>query len=267
MHGHKSGWEESGKEYRSLCPKCQRMAFFWNVRKNTGWCFACETPFFHRPSEVEGYHDDTHYVEEININDSDITYQFEEPNQEIKNYLNSRRICADKYYVFRYKNNTIYFPVESPSPEFIQGWIYRKIDNKFYSSCFGLRKKTGGYVFGLSKLTRNNNYITITEGPFDILSPGLFGYGISLLGTELFETTEYWLARNFDKILFWLDPDAEKKAIKYADKFAKIYNKQTAAVINHEHDPGDCMCYEFINAMKAGEWELCQQHLYIPMVV
>jgi DNA primase len=126
-------------------------------------------------------------------------------------------------------------------------YTYRNIDEKVYMSVKGLNKHIG-FSFGL-KHVKQNKKITIVEGPFDVLSPGLLGYAIALSGTKLFLTTNFWLS-DFHEVNIWLDPDAEDKAVKIKETLMFDYGLENVNVIKHPHEPGDCLCEDFLKTLK-----------------
>jgi DNA primase len=86
--------------------------------------------------------------------------------------------------------------------------------------------------------------IVMVEGTFDLLSSGLLGYGVALLGTAINDTWASWVKKNFRAVAVWLDPDEAGRA--GAVKIGKRLNAWGIPfrVIDHpvdpkNHNPGD----------------------------
>lgn len=258
----KEGWE--GNEYRSACPKCKQKSFLWNKEKQIGWCFFCEEAIYQPPPGLcitpGRWRIKERRVKstEAYTPDKELNLQSVFPEGPTRKYLYKREITTEMLYGLE-KNKEglrtdgfgrIFFPVCSPSPEFKQGWIYREIEHKGYFSVPGLKKKKGGYVFGLQGLDPANKGILLVEGPFDVLTPELYHYAVALLGTNLWDTTMFWLRKLHKKVFLWLDPDeAGIGKTKVIAERLRIYDIPTE-IIDHPDEPGDCRSYEFLRKLK-----------------
>lgn len=95
------------------------------------------------------------------------------------------------------------------------------------------------YAFGHEVIPEESRNVILVEGVFDVLSPGLYGYAMALLGVHLSGTQLAYLVNRFDEFLVWLDPD--KPGQLAAHKICKrlnLYGKQ-AVVFNPGVEPGD----------------------------
>lgn len=66
---------------------------------------------------------------------------------------------------------------------------------------------SGLYLFGLPP---RGTSVTLVEGVFDVLSPGLLGVALALLGSSIVLDLQVWLAQRYRRINLWLDPDTKE---------------------------------------------------------
>ncbi len=253
------GFEEGGSEYRDYCPKCGHLAYHWNEHKRKGYCHFCEYKSIKPKDNTEvvclPYLIEKYYKKGIPIPE---LYPDAFECDESFRYLASRNVDIaptwDINHAIKYdmENKKIYYPIYPVAKEYDKSWIYRHVYGTQYNTLIELEKKKAGYVFGLPYLYYYPT-IVVVEGVFDVLSPGLDGYAIALLGTRMFESTAIWIKQNFKRAVIWLDPGAEQKAKVIANTL-RDYGMETYWLKRHsedeKHDPGECRCYKFIYDLK-----------------
>jgi hypothetical protein len=254
----------STNEYFTICPHCKGESYYYNVHKETGWCFKCEksTGKNYVPEALGGHNAAlSAAIRTVHEKETEVFYEglkqavaitgVDRKTQDAVEYLLSRRISIDTAHkaglLYNSSNRCLYFPVNSPVPKHPTQYIHRNIDDKIYKSQKGLNKKMG-FVFGLRHVKQTEKII-IVEGPFDVLSPGLLGHAIALCGTQLFLTTNFWLS-DFKEVNIWLDPDAEAKAEHIRESLMFDYSMKNVNIIRHPHEPGDCECASFLSMLK-----------------
>lgn len=264
--GHKVGLE--GNEFWFKCPNLTcGVTASWNVIKEVGNCRKCGRVFKEPPEELGGklstrsrdfVLSSTKYSDGFSKHHVAIDYNNPAHINAI-NYLLSdkRRISEEtcKAAKLRYVPGVeeIFFPITSPLMNAKPSYWRRKIFEKSYKSLPGVKKAEYGYVFGLEHV-QQRDVVILVEGPFDVLTPGLLGYAVGLLGVEIPLNIILWLG-DFKKVYCYLDPDAYDASKKWKYKLSQAYDIPIETV-NYYKEPGDCTEEDvsFINSLKRGDY-------------
>lgn len=188
--------------------------------------------------------------------------ELQPPHGIAEDYLRSRRVSVNDAvrYGIRWEPGAreLYLPIWSP----LLGktsWVRRKIDGKAY---YNDGARNISWLFGRENQVRKD-YIIIVEGPFDVLSPGLWGQAVSLLGSNMSEQVEMWLHEmQFSEIYLWLDPDSAgfQKAPEIMNRLQKWHPRviRMHGFAFDQRDPGDYRMNEASILMSAckklGKW-------------
>lgn len=208
-------FEESGTEYIFECPSCGQPKFFWNLRKNAGYCFRCDlkvgSSSYLRRLLGQAIPEQEKVVAPEPVTAKRFLEKVPVGGTPAEVYLASRLVpvaLADKIgFLYEPETQRIHAPIWSPlkgSPPSYKsrsivpgqkGWMSRKGDG-------------GGYLFGEAPAgNRMEESVVLVEGVFDVLTPRLWGRALALLGSQLLEGVEWWLARTYRKVILLLDPD------------------------------------------------------------
>lgn len=207
-------FQESGSEYKMPCPKCGHGNFFWNVHKHMGNCFNCQLKVlgmgqFSKWFRVEVVETRKQAPLPATKPGKDLVKIESDEALPALMYLTSRGVdygLAQRAGL-RYSpsQQRLYCPIWSPLTRYQPSWKSRSIlpGYKGWMGEAGDRGKF--YLFGKRV---EGPLIVLVEGVFDVLTPGLWGQALSLLGSSLSREIEYWLAETYTKVILWLDPDA-----------------------------------------------------------
>lgn len=127
--------------------------------------------------------------------------------------------------------------IDSPTPELPPRILYRRLSGRLQKWMTLAGTPAANYGFGIRHLHSDLKAIVLVEGVFDILSSGLCGYGVAMLGTSINDTWASWIKRNFRAVAIWLDYDdagelGSAKISKRLSKWGIPYK-----VIAHPVDP------------------------------
>jgi hypothetical protein len=183
------------------CPKCRKKNFSFDTESLTGQCFSCgHSGGGVKFAKILGVMQES-YRPTLKAAPPALTT----PSQDCLTYLESRRVTKPDKYGIKWdpSSREIHFPIWSPYRN-CRSVMRRQLGASIYIND-GMRGRP--YLFGKERIT-NKESIILVEGIFDLLSPGLWGRGVALLGSNLHEDIEYWLhEERFEKIYVWLDPD------------------------------------------------------------
>ena len=213
--------EEAGSEYVFDCPECGNPKFFWNLRKEQGYCFRCGFKsgsaryLMQKMGKAIPDHEKIAVPERSSSTPRSELVPVAGTDAEV--YLASRRVSpalsAEVGLLYESGRERIHAPIWSPlqgvpksykSRSIIpgqKGWMSRKGD------------PATGYLFGKRTLYTRPVFV---EGVFDVLTPGLWGTALALLGSQLSEPLKWWISRTFKWVVLLLDPDAVVKSQKIA---------------------------------------------------
>ena len=207
---------EGGSEYKMTCPDCGHGNFFWNLQKLLGSCFNCGkkvlglgqfSRVFKTVSVLEETRSQTALKERAG---KDLVKITDDEAMPALFYLSSRGVdygLAQKAGL-RYSpsQQRVYCPIWSPLNGFPPSWKSRSILPGYKGWMGEAGDKAKHYLFG-NRFSLSDPVIVLVEGVFDVLSPGLWGRALSLLGSSLSREIEYWLGEKFRHVVLWLDPD------------------------------------------------------------
>jgi hypothetical protein len=236
--------EEAGSEYVFECPECGNPKFFWNLRKEQGYCFRCgfKAGSARYLMQVMGKavpdHEKIVVPERATATTSSELIPTVGTDAEL--YLATRRVspalAAEVGIRYEPSRERIHAPIWSPlqgvpksykSRSIIpgqKGWMSRKGD------------PATGYLFG--KKTSYKNPV-IVEGVFDVLTPGLWGSALAILGSQLSEPLKWWIGRTYAAVTLLLDPDAEEKSRKIANSL-RDFGVMVTNLTGVFPEPGSC---------------------------
>lgn len=203
-----------GREYLTRCPECNKEKFYWNLIKNVGFCHSCHRKVsgerqFAKAFDGQMSLQPKYQGPEARGPDPEL-FLSAVVDKKARAYLNGRWVSEAQIIErdIRYYAQRIYVPVTPLSPEFPPGWICRRIHGeKGWRALPGLRK--AHYVYGRRP---EGQTVVLVEGVFDVLSPGLYGIAVALLGTHLSNTHLAWLRTHYKRVIVWLDPDVPGQA-------------------------------------------------------
>jgi 5S rRNA maturation endonuclease (ribonuclease M5) len=217
----------------SICPACgKRDHFTWNINKKVGRCWVCDHVIVGEENmlaQVGGcieYYVSTPLAKNYQTikERGDFHYGNAWDNKGAREFLIERNIdeYLSKVIPIKYcsKSDVISIQVESITPEFPPYSLYRyPSSDSFWIMPKGVKSKY--YGFNVEKFSNKKvNGLVLCEGIFDILSSGLYNYGIALCGSSMDQSWCIWLAEHTNRVLIWLDPDSAGK--KGANKISSL---------------------------------------------
>lgn len=242
-------FEEGGSEYVFTCPSCGNPKFFWNVRGGRGYCFRCDlkvgSAAYLRRLLGTAIPEQEKIVEPEVVAQKRFLEKVPVRGTPAEIYLASRLVSVDQAeeigILYEPETQRIHAPIWSPlkglPPSYKsrsivpgqKGWMSRKGDG-------------GGYLFGASpKKASMDGSVVLVEGVFDVLTPGLWGRALALLGSQLLEGVEWWLARTYGKVILLLDPDeAGTKKAKGVESRLVRWGMPVENLTGKYPEPGSC---------------------------
>lgn len=253
----------SGGEYLvEYCPSCgKKKHFYFNptrtlVLKNGdtvtgfGWCHVCQFKIIGWAHFKKVFADDLKYtpppaMTERVVRDTRVCHPEQWDNAwdhpRSRHILMSRRIpeslarSVPLGYVEEEDSLTV--EIDSPTPELPSRILYRRLSGSIQKWIPLAGTPMANYGFGIRHLHKSLRAIVLVEGAFDILSSGLCGYGVALLGTSINDTWASWIKHNFKAVAIWMDPDdagktGARKIGKRMDNWGIRYK-----IISHPVDP------------------------------
>lgn len=269
-------WEASGREYILPCPKCSKK-FSWSVVKLAGQCFSCKFAITGIPDFNTNFRDILENGVEIawqpapvsrypTPDTDDNTFLPAYGRYEAAVYLQGRGVTqsvAESVGIMATKDR-IYVPCTSPMAGKRPMMMSRSIipGQKGWMAPSGVDKSKYWFDGGKPvELTADGQKpLVIVEGIFDVLTPGLLGRAVALLGSRLSTDMESHLGKLFrngqGRILLWLDPDwAGKVAGKKIRAQLRTYGCNVEYVGYHtsnEWRPQDGLTQIFVHAPEPG---------------
>lgn len=241
----------ASKKYN--CPKCAKKNFSFDNVKLKGQCFSCGfkgggKEMLKKLGAKQEFHRPTMSVAGLPSNLGPVTGEGVE-------YLAGRRITkkfADEVGI-KWDGAHLYLPIWTPFSSY-GSYVRRSIHKKGY---YHDGIPSTPYVLGKRDIKRRD-VCYLVEGPFDLLSAGLWGMGFSLLGSNLHPNLESWLrAQGFAKIVLWMDPDPT--GFQKADEIAERLNKWVPKLVRchgwalDPRDPGEYTNVEAVQMTMAAE--------------
>lgn len=230
-------------ERQLVCPDCPaeksgKPKLYFNTIKGVGWCHRCHKTWFARDGIlVEPGFDYSLQGERYTYGETTLAVSVKEARE----YLEGRGVSTLQMVQLgiEYRDNQLYFPITSPSPDILPAWMKRgtnKDDGWYFE---GEDKKN--YCFGLEAVRDSGRKsCVLVEGIFDVLTPGLHGYAIALLGTRLHDLLTTWLEMFVETVYVWLDPGVQESY--KAKKIVNIIRQLglNAHTVTWHQEPGDC---------------------------
>lgn len=237
--------EEGGSEYVFECPSCGGSKFFWNISRRKGFCFHCKVKVgsaasLHRLLGLEvPEQEKASTVERRQQSLQEVSEKVPVWGTEAEAYLITRKVrpdlAAEIGMLYEPGRRKIHAPIWSPvglprsfkSRSVVpgeKGWMSRSGDPAV------------GYLFG-DPPKRNP---VLVEGVFDVLTPGLWGTALALLGSMLYTPIEWWIARTFPEVTLLLDPDAVVKAKKIEHSLVS-FGVRVWNLTGKFPEPGECI--------------------------
>ena len=197
---------QEGSETIYICPDCGKPKLSWNASRGLGRCFTCD----------KGYNGVTFgrlFGRELTSDGPKVSWRRPKPsegyveaweNPRCRAYLISRGVGRELAEACGalYADDQVHFPVWSPfgAPPMLmrrsilpgeKGWRSFPAD-------------TGSYLFGDWS---GSAYVVLVEGTYDVLTPGLWGRAVAVLGKSLSFDMAMWLASHNRRIFVWFDDD------------------------------------------------------------
>ena len=142
-------------------------------------------------------------------------------------------------------NSSLLIDVDPVSPEYQTTSFYRMLDlpNSKWMPLTGTEKSM--YVWGSSYWKKHwgekgKPFLILVEGIFDILSSGMLGYAVALLGSDISKGVAKWVESMHCPVYLWADPDAAgyKAQEKVAEKL--LHWGVKCGIIESTLDPKKC---------------------------
>lgn len=227
------------------CPQCNKHNFSFDNVKLTGQCFSCGYSAGGKWLLDVLQAEQQKYTPRIKTATPPLT----EPKGVGREYLESRGVTADVVRAagIKWDGEQVYLPIWCPL-DGSRSWVRRKP-----GSSINYSDGQPGIPYVLGRMdVKNRMSCTLVEGPFSLLSPGLWGLGFSLLGSNLDERLERWLrSQRFEQIVIWFDPDdvGFTKGTAIHRRLAQWHNNivRVHGWMFDARDPGE---YDYIEAGK-----------------
>ena len=204
-------WAAGKREYIIPCPRCTKK-FSWSLTKTAGQCFSCKFVIngiaefykyfpvdeggveFQAPAPQTRYPDDNEFLPAFERN-------------EAATYLMGRGVSKEvaEHVGILATSSRIYVPCYSPFGGKQPMMMSRSIlpGQKGWMAPTGVDKSKYWFWQGI-----RHRCLILVEGIFDVLTPGLNGFAVALLGSKLGADLEVNISRiPLNKVLLWLDPD------------------------------------------------------------
>lgn len=206
----------AGAEKTLTCPRCQRPhKFWWNTVKHKGTCYRCGFSGGGAKWFLEVFGENPPTPRSADRELTPYSRNFVAPYQSTNcaTYLATRGcsqdLAADVRMRFDPDHQEVWVPIHSPvQPQ--QEWVRRSI---IQSGWMGDAIAKSVYWFGREPWIPGRN-LTLVEGVFDLLSPGLWHWddwriGRAMLGARLSGDLRLWLQQQGKphSVTLWLDPD------------------------------------------------------------
>lgn len=220
-------WSHGSHWIVETCPGTQyrtcgaRNHLYLNVSKGVGYCFKCELKVFGKEGlyriwpELEGQAE-TKPAEFANPISTHLA------NPQVFG-VNAWEVPESRHYLMeKYLTESLcrmlpiyWVPLDSQfaimadplSPEYPEApWCRALSEKAKWRPLTGTQSKA--YGWGIRYLPRNIDSVVMCEGIFDILTSGLVGQAVALLGTRAREVWPSWCrSRGVKKVSIWLDAD------------------------------------------------------------
>ena len=263
----------AGVEYLlDECPKCFKAGhFFWNTHIHKGFCQSCKFKIIglkqfyaifnrdvllHRiPPWLRGTLEEDsplrHWTSwENNAWDSQVSREF------LRARFVTEKVSREAPLYYVSEKDALCLTIDPISPDFEEDLtLWRGVKGfpaKFIPIGGSDTRPTylSMYGYGLKHIPPTRKCIALFEGAFDILSTGLLGWAVALLGTNFNDAWLSYLSR-FSYIVLWLDPDKagmsardklverfEHDGIEYLDLTLKL-DKDGKKIGGLSKEPGD----------------------------
>lgn len=212
--------ESGNTEYVLKCPNCGGK-FTWNIVRGFGHCWTCKGVVTGWKTFYKEFGDGTEQAPTIEPNlrqeTDELTPAWE--SEEAKAYLYERGVDSklSQEVGIMYRDNRIYIPVTSQVAGDAPFWMHRSILPDSHGWMAPAVTPKSAYWFGYPQYWNCNQADRdirgyslppiLVEGIFDVLSPGLYGNAVSLLGSQLSAVLEAYLSKVHPLVWLWLDND------------------------------------------------------------
>lgn len=216
------GGKWNGNEYSLPCPgtlsdgsKCGKR-FSWNTITLRGQCFKCKLAARGEKSLQRLFGPQTqavpdrpqHQFRPVTIGRANSGPFIQAENStEASQYLLSRGVGLPlmKEIGVLYSQDRVWFPISSPMG-LAPSLMGRDITGLATIPWKAFTIERSKYVFGRTP-PGSTSRVILVEGIMDLVSPGLWGKGFSLLGSHPSLDLLVKLGNNYKEIILWLDPD------------------------------------------------------------
>lgn len=215
--------ESGNTEYVLQCRHCSGK-FTWNIVRGFGHCWSCKQVVTGWKAFYKQFGDGTEQAPTIEPGLRQETDELEpaweqtsyEPAGE---YLFSRGVnkqLAQEVGIM-YRDNRIYIPVTSQVAGDAPFWMHRSILPDSHGWMAPPVTPKSAYWFGYPQYWRCYQAdkdirgagcpLLLVEGIFDVLTPGLYGNAVALLGSQLSAVLEAYIGHVHPEVWLWLDND------------------------------------------------------------
>lgn len=215
-------FESGNQEYVLRC-KCGSK-FTWNIQMRTGHCWGCKLVISNLSILYKNFGPGTHdppAQQPITRTSRQSNLVSVEEAPEILEYLASRRVSKSLALNVGIQadpvTSTVYVPVTSQLLNEPPFWMYRSIREGSFGWMAPPQTPKSAYWFGYPQyhqcrevhegLQNKPHPPILVEGIFDVLSPGLWGWGVALLGSKLSPLLEAFLGAVHTEVWLWMDND------------------------------------------------------------
>ena len=237
-------------------PACGKFEHFsWNVLKKVGHCFVCDciiTGEYNMMKATKGLGEylylpplgkDYQHLRER----GEFHYSNAWDDEKAREFLKARGIDESLAravpFAFSPEDRVTSVQVEGISPEFPPYSVYRFTDNEDSFWILPKKSQSAYYGFNVQRFSQSKKGLVLMEGIFDVLSSGLYHYGVALcgstLGDKVINAWCTWLELHASKVAIWFDPDkAGAKGSKEIKKQLDIWGIPNK-IITSEKNPKD----------------------------
>lgn len=217
------GGKMEGREYILTCPECHKPGkFSWNAEKwghaqqGVGQCFSCGLAIEGQRSLLRLFprteSSDTPqpggYQQTLRKPSSCSSYIPALDDVECTEYLEGRGVYGDLTIACGalrdIATRRVCFPIYSPLPGNHPTMLMSRsivLGEKGWRSFPGGK---GNYIFG--RLPPAGGEIILVEGVFDVLSSGMWGRAVALLGKTMSSSLQWYVLENYSSVVIYLDP-------------------------------------------------------------
>lgn len=254
-------FDSKGEYVVRICPSCRAINhLYWNVKKGTGVCFRCKLKLNRKLFKQyfgaggrsvsapikENQPNTLRPILEETITVGDSAWN----NWDAEIFLTERNITQDMCDQVPIKWDEemgfMVIPVDSCSAEHEDSVLFRNpVPGGWPEKWFGPSISQSNYVFGGRHIRNDRDSVVVMEGMFDVVSTGLLGCAVAVLGSKISDAQAQWIAARFRQAVVWFDPDpGHLEGVKGARKSLRLL-RSWGVVASMYRSPKDPKLYRW----------------------